>query len=133
MNKKTELYQLNKDSTGGRITYTRKQRGIAQTDLATKVGITKSMLSKYENDINIPKADVLARIALQLNVTTDYLLGLTKSERYTPSEDGNWIFLTPYEKTMVEGIKLLTKKQKVRLHERMMYFQELNTASHKPK
>ena len=39
------------------------------------------MLSKYEKDISLIKIDVLKRIAVYFNVTTDYLLGISDVKR----------------------------------------------------
>ena len=64
-----------------RIKILREKRGLIQDRLALELGITQQMLSKYENDINIIKVDVLKRIAEYFNVTTDYLLGLSDVKR----------------------------------------------------
>lgn len=58
-----------------RIKQLREKRGLIQDILATELGITQQMLSKYERDITLIKVDVLKRIAAYFNVTTDYLLG----------------------------------------------------------
>ena len=41
------------NTIGSRILNLRADKDIKQSDLANQIGITKSMLSKYENDINI--------------------------------------------------------------------------------
>lgn len=62
------------ETLGSRILNLRIDKDIKQNELAQKIGITKSMLSKYENNINIPKSDILSQIADVLETTTDYLL-----------------------------------------------------------
>ena len=64
-----------------RIKQLREKRGLIQDILATELGITKQMLSKYERDITLIKVDVLKRIAAYFNVTTDYLLGVSDIKR----------------------------------------------------
>lgn len=48
-----------------------------QKELALKANIPEGSLSRYENDIREPKVNVIAKIACALNVSTDYILGLT--------------------------------------------------------
>lgn len=57
-----------------RIKQLRENRGLIQEILASELGITQQMLSKYERD-------VLKRIAEYFNVTTDYLLGVSEVKR----------------------------------------------------
>ena len=64
-----------------RIKSLRKKRGLIQEILATELGITQQMLSKYEKDISTIKIDVLKNLAKYFNVTTDYLLGLSDVKR----------------------------------------------------
>ena len=58
-----------------------EKRGLIQELLATELGITQQMLSKYERDSSIIKVDVLKKLAGYFNVTTDYLLGLSDVKR----------------------------------------------------
>ena len=64
-----------------RIKQLRKKGGITQQRLVSELGITQQMLSKYEKDISLIKIDVLKRIAVYFNVTTDYLLGISDVKR----------------------------------------------------
>lgn len=62
---------------GERIKLKRKELGLNQTELADKVGLKFSTISKYEkNEISIPASN-LKDIANVLNVSVDYLLGNT--------------------------------------------------------
>lgn len=45
-----------------RIKSLRKKRGLIQEILATELGITQQMLSKYEKDISTIKIDVLKKL-----------------------------------------------------------------------
>lgn len=64
-----------------RIRQLREKRGLMQVRLATDLGITQQMLSKYERDVTLIKVDVLKKMAQYFNVTTDYLLGISDVKR----------------------------------------------------
>ena len=64
-----------------RIKQLRENRGLIQEILASELGITQQMLSKYERDVLCIKVDVLKRIAEYFNVTTHYLLGVSEVKR----------------------------------------------------
>ncbi len=64
-----------------RIKSLREKRGLIQELLATELGITQQMLSKYERDSSIIKVDVLKKLEGYFNVKTDYLLGLSDVKR----------------------------------------------------
>lgn len=64
-----------------RIKQLRENRGLIQEILASELGITQQMLSKYERVVLCIKVDVLKRIAEYFNVTTDYLLGVSEVKR----------------------------------------------------
>ncbi|MDA3891887.1 MAG: helix-turn-helix transcriptional regulator [Salinivirgaceae bacterium] len=57
------------------ITNLRKEKGLSQTDLASKSGVSREMISKYERDIAIPSVDAAKKIADSLDVSLDYLVG----------------------------------------------------------
>lgn len=64
-----------------RIKQLRENRELIQEILASELGITQQMLSKYERDVLCIKVDVLKKIAEYFNVTTDYLLGISEVKR----------------------------------------------------
>lgn len=64
-----------------RIKQLREKRGLIQEILDAELGITQQMLSKYERDVTFIKVDILKKIAVYFNVTTDYLLGLSEVKR----------------------------------------------------
>ncbi len=71
---------------GQKIKRLRTQRGISQIDLAAKLGVSKSVISSYENGVHLPPYDVLIKISVLFDVSTDYLLGLTNHQ--TVNVDG---------------------------------------------
>lgn len=60
-----------------RIKQLRTEKGITQQDLSDKLGITKSILSKYENGHREPGREILNSLADFFDVSVDYLLGRT--------------------------------------------------------
>ena len=58
----------------------RKGRGMTQSELGGHVGLSKAVISKYENALGYPSYDVLIRIAQYFGVSTDYLLGVACSK-----------------------------------------------------
>ena len=61
---------------GIRVARLRAAKGLSQAQLAERIGITKGMVSAYENSIRMPSYPVLIKIAGIFNVSTDYLLGI---------------------------------------------------------
>jgi transcriptional regulator with XRE-family HTH domain len=64
---------------GERIGELRKGRGLTQSVLAKRLGVTTSAVSAYENATAYPSYDILLGLADLFHVTTDYLLGREKS------------------------------------------------------
>ena len=60
---------------GQKIKELRSQRNISQIALANQLGVSKSVISSYENEIHYPPYDVLIKMARLFGVSTDYLLG----------------------------------------------------------
>ena len=61
---------------GSRIKELRKEFGLSQVDLASRMEVTKQTISNWENENIQPSIDMLVGLANVFNVTTDYLLGL---------------------------------------------------------
>ena len=58
----------------------RKSQNLTQKELGFQLGLSKAVVSKYENGLGYPTFDVLILIADFFKVTTDYLLGVEKSK-----------------------------------------------------
>ena len=50
-------------------------------DVACRVGVSKSIISAYENGSRRPSYEMLIKLARLFNVTTDYLLGLEQKKQ----------------------------------------------------
>jgi transcriptional regulator with XRE-family HTH domain len=69
------------ESFGARLARIRKERGFTQVELAEKVDMIQALISDYERDKLRPYADVVARFATALDVTSDQLLGIASGEK----------------------------------------------------
>ena len=80
MNKTTEIFI-------SRLEQVRKEKGLTQTKLASKVGITKSAMSCYIRRKRIPRGDILVSIARALDVSIDYLAGISNVKKRQTNAD----------------------------------------------
>lgn len=65
---------------GERIRQLRCQRNLSQIELARQLGVSKSVISSYENNVHFPPYDVLLKISRLFNVSTDYLLNASRNQ-----------------------------------------------------
>lgn len=65
-----------------RIKDLRTERGMTQKDLAELLGVVRTTLSNYENEINQLDPQTIRRLCEIFGCTSDYLLGI--SDRRTP-------------------------------------------------
>ena len=61
---------------GDRLRQLRQQRKFTQEVLAERLGLGIRQIHRYEKGLSDPAGDIVSRIAVELEVTTDYLLGL---------------------------------------------------------
>ena len=61
---------------GNRLKTLRIKKKLTQQQLADLLGLTKSVISAYENGLRYPAYDVLIKIARIFTVSTDFLLGV---------------------------------------------------------
>lgn len=63
-----------------RVIELRREKGISQSQLADLVGVSKTSANLYESASRVPDIQVLVRYALELEVSADYLLGLSDNK-----------------------------------------------------
>ena len=71
---------------GAKLKSLRKQAGMTQQELATKLGITKSVVSYYELSERMPSPEVLKDLAIIFHVSADYLLGIERTKTIDVSD-----------------------------------------------
>lgn len=57
----------------------RVSKNLTQPQLAELVGVSKGMISFWENNVNEPKLSNIKTLCLIFDVSADYLLGLSES------------------------------------------------------
>lgn len=62
-----------------RIKMLREQKGFTQTELAKRLGITRSSVNAWEMGISVPSTQYLVELAHIFTVSTDYLLCLKRT------------------------------------------------------
>lgn len=81
----------------------RKQSGLTQSELGSRVGLSKAVVSKYENGMGYPTFGTLIRIAKYFSVTTDYLLGV---------ESGSALDVSGLTESQLEAVHLTVNEFK---------------------
>lgn len=101
---------------GERIAARREELGLKQYQVAERIGVTKTTMSKYENNVNLPNSDILARLARTLDTSVDYLCELTDiSSPYSEK----WVCVDKADKPLYDNIQKLNRDNKLRLSERV--------------
>ena len=93
----------------------REELGLKQYLVAEQIGVTKTTMSKYENNVNIPNAEILARLALALQTSADYLCGMT--DNIAPLGE-KWVCTDSVDKSLIQIIRQLNRDNQLRLAER---------------
>lgn len=82
-----------------RLKAIRKERELSQEELALRAEISIRQLLRYESGESDPTADVIMRMAKELGVSTDWLLGLVEDPNAHRSEED----LTPDEHKLLSA------------------------------
>ena len=62
----------------------RRARGLSQEELAGRLHVTRQTISKWENALSVPDAELLLRLAEELEVPVSRLLGGPVEEEPAP-------------------------------------------------
>lgn len=76
-------------------------KGYKPSPFLVENGISKGNITKWKNDGALPSGEILIKIAKKLNVSTDYLLGLSEEKALTYNES-----FTTEEKELVYAYRL---------------------------
>ena len=63
------------------IKHFRKAKGMSQEEMAVKLNVVRQTVSKWENGLSVPDADVVIRMADLLNVSVSQLLGVDVEDK----------------------------------------------------
>ena len=70
-----------------RIKFERDSQNITQKEMAKKLGIKQQQYARYEKGINIMPVIYLPKICKILNISSDYILGLTNNKEKIINND----------------------------------------------
>jgi transcriptional regulator with XRE-family HTH domain len=68
-------------SIGEIIQKLRKEKGLTQEQLAKEVGLSKSAIIKYENNVREPNFEAITKLENYFKVSVNYLMGKSKFKR----------------------------------------------------
>lgn len=71
---------------GERLSELRNEKELSQDELSTRMNISKSSIGMYERDQREPAFELLDKLALFFEVSTDYLLGRTNRRQSQNSQ-----------------------------------------------
>ena len=102
-----------KNDLNERIHDLRERSGMTQTELAMRIGVTRSCVNSWEMGVSKPSLDNLKTLGRIFHTTTDYLLGCNNKEaifidEYTVDEKELVMRLVRY----IEGQHEILKKTK---------------------
>ena len=70
-----------------RLQWVRDCRNMTQKELATELGLKQQQYARYEKGVNVMPITYLANICKILNVSADYILGLTDTMESLQNEE----------------------------------------------
>lgn len=113
-------------SLGQRIKDRRKEKKFTQIEVARRLGIDNTTISKWESDVYEPDADTLAKLAELFDTTSDYLLGLTNDPSPTKKDTKNDSPLPDYVQAWLRADSSgLTEEEKRELAEDLADYFEM--------
>lgn len=75
-----------------------QMRNLSQKQFAQKLGITEATTSRYINGTRTPNANLIAKMCHALNISSDWLLGLSKEVEMVTIEQRPVVWLELHDK-----------------------------------
>ena len=107
------------NSIGERIIFLRENMDMSQVKLADAIGITKMTLYKYEKNICEPRGEIISRLAVALDTSTDFLLGLTENFSPLNPSGASDCFIRLNEINLITKYRRLNGANRARIEERI--------------
>ncbi len=105
-----------------RLKELRTDNDMLQSDLAEKLNLKSSAISKYEKGLTQPSIETIKKLAEIFSVTIDYLVGA--SDIKNPYDVNR---ITPNEADLVDRFRRLSYENKIRIDERIKTMIENNS------
>lgn len=106
------MKRVDHSMTGYRILTLRKERDLTQADLSKVLGVGRTTIHGYENDIISPPPDKLLKLAEFFDVSVDYLVGNSPIRKESNKKD----FQYDIGKQMQQIIETLAGQNTVYFH-----------------
>lgn len=87
---------------GNRVKRLRTARGLTQSELAERIGSSQKQIWKYETDQNEPTLSVVLRLAIALDTSSDYLIGMTDNPERSMRDQRD---LSEKERSIVKAVR----------------------------
>ncbi len=107
------------EEIGARVQNMIEDRDTTQTALARQIGVAQTTLNGYVKGHHKFPPDVFAAIAKALNISTDYIFGLTD----IPEPP---VRLSRSEQAMIQTFRSLYRDQQEAVHNQIQFFQKQN-------
>ncbi len=101
-----------------RLVFLMENLDMKQTELAEKIGISKQSLYKYLHCKCEPRAEIIAKMAVVLNTSADYIVGLTNDCRPIIRTSESEI-RAKEENEFLSKFRNLSTEDKIRIEERI--------------
>ena len=75
------------ETVSQRLTRLRREKGLAQKELAIRSGISPRMIAYYENEVSHPSLDKIEKIAAALGVSVNELLGTINNKELSDQSE----------------------------------------------
>lgn len=85
--RRAPVRQVYDETLGKRLARLRRERGLNQTQLAARLGVSQSNVSEYEHDRVRLHSDLIVTLTAILRVSADELLGIRPPSRRVPVRD----------------------------------------------
>lgn len=96
-------------SFGSRIKDLRKELNMSQSDFGKEIGVSGTTISQYESDLRFPDQTILVSICKLLNVSSDFLLGLS-DVKSPPLQTGRMVITCELlSEEQLETLRILTR------------------------
>ena len=92
----------------------REEKNLKQKELASKLNLKASAISKYEQGLTQPSLATIIKMAEIFGVSVDYLLGLSSIRN--PYTQANF---TPKEAEIITKYRKLNRENQIRIDERI--------------
>lgn len=91
-------------SFGSRLKELRNEKKFSQKQVAEDMGISITTISQYENDSRFPNEEILKRLCLYYQISSDYLLGLTDVKHSPMSKEEAKEMMMPEQMRFINNL-----------------------------